>query len=307
MPIFSKTTRDIFLAVKQPTLGVVHEGWFHQNILLDGHPFHFEWDFGTIQNGLVVYLELFDIDLKLIRDFRSRNNKVVLFHFGDEQGDKFDPDIYSKFDLILRNYFFKSIAAYPKISEKIIWVPNGFKTGVGPRNPSNIKPVKKRKFLSSFLGWIDNPKSYNGERQKFSSVAPACGQNLLLYSTPSFASGMSASLYGSIMESSIFAPCPAGNSPETIRLYDALESGCIPISLKYDFLDDERALLNPPFPVLDSWDELPSALENYAMLRTNQPEIVEELQKRCINWWSQIKVEKSYKVREALNRLRYSP
>jgi hypothetical protein len=299
-------SRPVFLAGKQATMGTVLEGWFHQNCLLDGQPYQFEWDFGSLENGVVIYLELFDIDRQLVADFRARNNKVVLFHFGDELGDKFDLQTYASFDLVLRNYFFPQIVSAPDLRGRVIWVPNGFKTGIGPRHPSSLKSVASRRFLASFLGWIDNPKSFNGERQKFSAAAPLCGQNLLLYSTPSFAQGMSSTLYGSIMEGSVFAPCPAGNSPETIRLYDALESGCIPISLKHDFLNDARALTSPPFPLLDSWDELPGLLQKYAAIRASRPEVLDDLQKRCVDWWGQIKIQQSYKVKSALNVLSYS-
>ncbi len=300
----SYVSRPVFIVAKQPTVGTILEGWFHQNILLQGYPFCHEWDFDSLRDGVVIYLELHDIDKHLVSKFQSKNNKIVLFHFGDELGDKFDSQTYQTFDLILRNYFFKHILYDVGLREKLIWVPNGFKTGVGPRDPVRLKATRDRRILASFLGWIENPKSHNGERKAFSLIAPHCGQNLLLYSTPSFGLGMSSTLYGSIMESSVFAPCPAGNSPETIRLYDALESGCIPISLKHDFLFSEDALLNVPFPVLNSWDELPNKLNEFAITRENRPEIIESLQQRCINWWAQVKVEKTYRIKAAIDRLR---
>ncbi|WP_162785536.1 exostosin family protein [Polynucleobacter necessarius] len=46
-----------------------------------------------------------------------------------------------------------------------------------------------------------------------------------------FVGGYNVGLYSTIMEDSIFAPCPSGNKSETIRLYDALELGCILIFL----------------------------------------------------------------------------
>ena len=95
------------------------------------------------------------------------------------------------------------------------------------------------------------------------------------------------------MEDSIFAPCPSGNNPETIRLYDALELGCIPISLSHEFLlsKDALGMLGPvPFPVLASWAELPQFLEAMKAKALSSPAEILELQQKCINWWFNFKV-----------------
>lgn len=299
----SSLSRDIVVIGSQPTIGSILEGWFHQNILLQGYSFNLEWDYATISNKVVIYLELFEINLHLINDLKSRNNKIVLFHFGDEIASKFDEKVYEHFDLILRNYYFEHIFSNPNLSDRLIWVPNGFKTGVGPRDPNKVKLSKDRKIFSSFLGWINNPNSVNNERQIFSEVAPLCAPHLLVHQTPAFGQGMSSTLYGGVLESSIFTPCPAGNSAETIRLYDALECGCIPISLKHPFLFSDRALSSVPFPLIDSWNELPTLLKSLKQLHTDQPDKIIDLQKKCLDWWGIVKSERKIAVQTALYKL----
>ena len=108
------------------------------------------------------------------------------------------------------------------------------------------------------------------------------------------------------MEDSIFAPCPAGNSPETIRLYDALETGSIPISLKHEFLLSEEALalIGPiPFPMLNTWNELPTYLQSMREKLNSSPEEIVQLQARCISWWSDYKTAIQKKIASSIASL----
>lgn len=108
------------------------------------------------------------------------------------------------------------------------------------------------------------------------------------------------------MEDSIFAPCPAGNSPETIRLYDALELGCIPISLSHPFLTSVDALgaIGPiPFPILESWGELPSFLDRMKSIALSNPDEIRSLQAKTIHWWSSYKEFIQNKISSRINLL----
>jgi len=108
------------------------------------------------------------------------------------------------------------------------------------------------------------------------------------------------------MEDSIFAPCPSGNNPETIRLYDALELGCIPISLSHEFLlsRDALASIGPvPFPILSSWAGLPQFLESMKAKTLSNPNEILELQQRCISWWSDYKIAIQKKIADSIAAL----
>jgi hypothetical protein len=110
------------------------------------------------------------------------------------------------------------------------------------------------------------------------------------------------------MEDSIFAPCPAGNNPETIRLYDALELGCIPISLSHDFLLSKDALASfgpVPFPLLGSWSELPQFLVEMKEKLISNPNEIFELQQRCIDWWSSFKMSMQKKIANRIDACKF--
>jgi len=273
------------------SLNAALETWFVQNELFGGVPYILGVDREKLKDSAVVYLELNQINVDLIRHLKSLGNKVILYHMGGERLDK-DISAYSECDLVIRNYYFSSIIGDVELGGKVVWAPNGFRTGVGPRNKTVLKKASQRQCLSAFLGWINNSASYNNERASFAGPAAACGENLYVMPSNGFAGGYNVGLYSAIMEDSIFAPCPSGNNPETIRLYDALELGCIPISLSHEFLlsKDALGMIGPiPFPMLGSWAELPQFLEAMKAKAISNPLEILDLQQSCINWWSDFK------------------
>ena len=274
------------------------ETWFIQNNLFGGVPYSLVINPEIIQNLPVIYLELYQINLDLISHIKSLGNKVILYHMGGERLDK-DISAYTECDLVIRNYYFPSIINSDYLGDKVMWAPNGFRTGVGPRASGDLKKALYRQSLASFLGWINNADSFNNERASFVEPAKNCGENLYVLPSNGFAEGYNVGLYSAIMEDSIFAPCPAGNSPETIRRYDALELGCIPISLSHEFLlsKDALALIGPvPFPMLNSWSELPEFLGRAKSDVVLNPDTILKLQKKCINWWGAYKLAIQKKI-----------
>ncbi len=263
---------------------------FIRDILFSNTPFAVGLNIDNYVNSTVLYLELFDINTNFLEYARSNRKKIVLFHMGDELCNK-NKDSYGNCDLVIRNYFFENVNS-KSFHPNIIWAPNGYRTGVGPRAIDFIKPVKSRTVLASFLGWLNNPSSYNNERNAFFSCASQIKDKIFLLETSGFASGYNVGLYSAIIEDSIFSPCPAGNSPETIRLYDSLELGTIPISLRHDFLNSKDALGaigTPPFPQLEDWGQLPNFLNQMEVLVRTQPDQIQRLQTECLNWWQAYK------------------
>jgi hypothetical protein len=112
-----------------------------------------------------------------------------------------------------------------------------------------------------------------------------------LYATDGFGQGFDRAVYyASLAESSII-PCPAGNfSPETFRLYEALEAGCIPIPNRtatnggwqpgFDYWP--WAFGGPvPFPTVDRWSEVHPILDRYR----DDPALLQRDMTRCLAWW----------------------
>jgi len=267
------------------------ETWFISNNLFGGAPYFLSYDPNKLKASTVIYLELGQINIELIRHIKSQNRKVVLYHMGGERLDK-DISAYAECDFVIRNYYFSSIINSTNRGGKVMWAPNGFRTGVGPRQRQVLKKTFYRQSLASFLGWINNAASFNNERASFAGAAANCGDNLYVMPSNGFAGGYNVGLYSAIMEDTVFAPCPSGNNPETIRLYDALELGCIPISLSHEFLVSEDALGligAVPFPLLEAWEELPKFLEKMKDIAQSNPSEISALQEKCINWWADYK------------------
>jgi hypothetical protein len=295
--------REVSIITNPSTINAALETWFFQNVLLQKLPFGLEWEIEKARNSVVIYLELTEINVATINTLKSNNNKVVLCQMGDENMAKYHIEAYESCDLILRNYYFSEIFQNQGINHKLMWIPNGYRSGVGPREAGNVRPSEKRHFLASFMGWLDNSASFGNERKLFADAAVECGPDLYLNRSDSFSRGYNVGLYSAVLEYSVFCPCPAGNSPETIRLYDALELGCIPISLKQEFLSSGYAISEPPFPLLDSWAELPNALKSYREQFGKDPYALTRLQQSCLSWWQLFKESVSGNIAAAISEL----
>lgn len=325
------------------TLNHAHEVRFIQDVLLGGCAYQLKSHEPQLFKKTVVYLELFNPDYQWVQTLRAQGKKIVLIHMGDEFAKK-DVSAYSECDLVMRSYFFPDMFGLPHLKNKILWIPNGYKSGVGPRAPQQLLSVAHRTQFAAFLGWIHNPDSFNRERDSFAqavreirknpgerfmrferwlnrkrfpsqerrSFASAAlqSEDLYLLSSSGFSAGKNVGLYSAMLENTIFAPCPAGNSPETIRLYDVLECGAIPISLDHEFLRSPLALgaIGPvPFPILNHWKELPSFLSTMKERLKNNPAAIQELQKNCIDWWTSYKAFIAKKIENKLTSLSTMP
>lgn len=114
-----------------------------------------------------------------------------------------------------------------------------------------------------------------------------------LYGSRSFGGGFGPVEYAARLENSVFGLVPMGNSVETIRLYDCLEVGTIPIMLKADFLNHPLALGGVPFPVLERWEDLEPLLNG--LCERADPAVaarLDDLQNRVVSWWTRFKAVK---------------
>lgn len=290
------------IIANQHDLNAIQESWFIQNITFSGAPIDVGFQ-SPASNGKIIYLELNEISGELISILREAGQLIVLYHMGDEFG-KMNTQHYHLCDLVMRNYFFPD--KFKNFDDRLLWAPCGFKTGIGPRSSTQIKTVLERNFIATFLGWIGNANSYGNERVHFSNAALSCGENIFLIPSDGFGKGLNISLYSATMESSVFAPCPAGNSPETIRLYDALELGCIPVSLKHEFIFSDQALSEfgpPPFAFLNSWDELPKFLEEMRGRLISNVDEIQDWQTKCLFWWTNFKNSFQQKVASRIDSI----
>jgi hypothetical protein len=251
----------------------------------------------AISARTVVYLE-YDFDTNIANAIKNAGKRLILMHLGDETAIK-DLSTYEIADVIFRNYFHQSIFEDRRWHQKIHWMPNGYRNGLRLSGIRKPKPASERKQLARFIGWLSNANSLGNERAEFEQAAQSCGTMLQCVPTQGFAGGFSVHLYQHLMEDSIFAPCPAGNAAETIRIFDALELGCIPITLPQFFLQHPQTLGYNPFITITDWNELAASLRKLMELSKIRNEI-NSVQLRIINYWINTKAIAKGNLKRAL-------
>lgn len=123
-------------------------------------------------------------------------------------------------------------------------------------------------------------------------------QNGFLLETKAFLSGLSRTEYFSKMTSAKVAPCPSGAIiPDSFRVYEALEAGCLPILDGLDpkggsqdywkFLFGEEF----PMPVLEDWTALSGTIDYFV-------DTFPIGQNRTFAWWQKFKRKMVYNLEE---------
>ena len=184
----------------------------------------------------------------------------------------------------------------------VIWIPNGYRTGVGPIATQTMLPAAERKIMGFFAGALQS-RTLAHERQSMVKAIRDADLPFLIAETATFGGGLGPVSYASYLSMSRFGLVPGGNSPETIRLYDVLEAGAIPVMLRSPFVHAEDALNNPPFALLDNWAELPKFYGRYA--NADAPETIAEIEKMrwaVVTWWKAFKMKQQMQVKELIER-----
>ena len=221
---------------------------------------------------------------------------IGFFQVGDEQGDKGRAS-YHLADYVLRNYYFPgSMAEKPGL---VSWVPNGWARGVGPIVNSNHLSFLERSVPAFFSGFIGQGKDKILDRQVMLKIINDNKIEALIATTTGFGQGLGPAAYAAYMGNTRYSLTPCGRSPETIRFYDALELGAVPIVIDGNWLHAEDglgALGCPPIVILKNWAELPIFLESQTDLSAAEKKRLE-----CVHWWGRIKEHYATKVAKLIN------
>ena len=238
-----------------------------------------------------------------LREARVRGfNNIGLLHMADEHGND-DRSFYRHADYVLRNYWFKE-ALIPPNSQSlgVIWIPNGYRNGVGPIMQQTMLTTAERNIMGFFSGVLEG-RTLSDERKQMSEAVQAAKVPFIIAGTPGFGQGLGPVAYAAYLSMSRFALVPGGNSSETIILYDALEAGAIPIMLKSPFVSAPDALDNPPFLLLSNWSELAAAYAPYA--DADAPHVIakiEEKRQQVFAWWKKFKAKQKIRIKELIDR-----
>lgn len=234
---------------------------------------------------------------------KSRGLKNIgFFQVGDEKGDS--PCASHKLaDYVLRNYHFPhQLAHHPA---KTTWVPNGWGRGVGPVQSNTHLCFADRTLPAFFSGFVGQDQDQIDDRQKLLKIVQQNQVQALMATTTGFGLGLGPAAYSAHMGNARFALIPRGRSEETIRLYDALEHGAIPVVIDGPWLhakDGLGAVGTPPLLFLNDWSELPAAMAPYGgQIAPEQMAIAENQRKACVDWWHRLQDHYADEVAKLIN------
>ena len=198
-------------------------------------------------------------------------NKMFLIHLGDESGQYNLSSIYKKFNFVWRSFCSNKYF----INNKISCLPIGYKSGTLLKNQ-----LGNRKYKWTFIG-TPHKSSRHDLLFQLSNIKPS-----FLHKTSKFNEKIiDVGEMSKILSLTEFVPCPNGFvHPETYRLYEALECGCIPIvENAHKYYD--RLFFNNPFIKVDRWIEAKSVVEKW------EDDQIKQKQEECKTWWNQYKKE----------------
>jgi hypothetical protein len=136
------------------------------------------------------------------------------------------------------------------------------------------------------LHWSFAGTDWNG-RATALSVLPTANSALKLFAKWEDPAALTQESYLALLSDSIFAPCPAGNNPETFRLYEALECGTIPLVV------GPSPCPGIPLLPLKSWEEAAGCM---AHLLAN-PDRLELYRDTLLKAWASLKEGLQLQVR----------
>jgi len=193
-------------------------------------------------------------------------SKIFLIHLGDESGLYNLSNIYNNCNHVWRSFCTSQYFNNNKVS----CLPIGYKSGTFFKNKTG-----ERKYKWSFLG-TPHRSSRHDILFQLSDIEPS-----FCHKTSKFNQKIiEVDQMSEILSSTDFVPCPNGFfHPETYRVYEALECGCIPIvEDSYKYYD--RLFPNNPFIKIKKWNDAKEVILNWSEDKINKK------RDECKNWWS---------------------
>lgn len=141
--------------------------------------------------------------------------------------------------------------------------------------PRTRELVKKSGMSAKSLDWFFAGQINHGSRQQVLDKLVGLPNGRSIGSN-GFGKGLEYEEYMEHMCRAKVVPCPAGNvSPDSFRLYEVLEAGCIPIPENKAFWT--MLFGEVPFPVVDDYSDLPELINHYK----DRPDV----NNNCQAWW----------------------
>lgn len=206
-------------------------------------------------------------------DLSNKVKKIFLIHLGDEGGAEKKDLVYPLCEHIWRTFSLPMFKNFKNVTS----IPIGYKCDPIKDNIN----ILKRNYKWSFLGTTHGSSRYD-LLDKHKNIMP---NFINLTEDFSGKKSMDTNDYYKILNNSIFAPIPHGYfHPETYRLYEALEAGCIPI-IENPFQFFDNFLPNNPLLSVNSWEDSSTIIKKYLENKKD----IEILRNKINDWWTQHK------------------
>ena len=214
----------------------------------------------------------------------NKNKKIYLIHLGDE-GGKINKNFYSNFLHVFRTFYLNSFSN----NSKVTCIPIGYKTGP----IKNSISLNERKYVWNFLGTMHGASRYDLIMQN-KNIKPN-----YINITKKFGgkNSLDPNEYYEIMGNTVFCLVSHGYfHPETYRLYESLESGCIPIiENPHNFFD--IFLPNNPLIKINLWKDSRKIIEDLNINIKKKIDLSNSIQ----NWWINYKLNLRGEIKKKLN------
>jgi len=222
---------------------------------------------------------------KLFSFYEANNIQYYILHLSDEHAND-DISFYDNSNClgVIRNYIRSNLNSKVKV------IPLGYHFTVreGIDNPFERTPqLPFRSNLWCFFG-----TNWNNRQSIIDLLKPIGKNTYKLYDSWNDPANLGREEYCATLLDSVFVPCMGGQNPETFRLYEALECGCIPILINDDTNANYFHYISEHLPFLNvnSWAQVPGlmtqlfndkqSLETYRfMLLNNYKQLKENLKK----------------------------
>jgi hypothetical protein len=184
-----------------------------------------------------------------LEEFLRQGLRFYLLHLSNENLNH-NCDYYSKASHVFRNYFDANITA-----KNITYIPLGFQSGFF--NREGCHDFSARNYNAAFIG---EPKSDRAELIKALEEL----DSTFIHTTKTWncPTALSQKECIEIYQRTKYLPCPKGYiNPDSFRICEALEWGCIPIIRRYGGEDYFQHIFpDHPFPTVGDWEEIPRVI-----------------------------------------------
>ena len=189
---------------------------------------------------------------RLFAYYEANNIQYYVLHLSDEhESDDISFYDYTCCLAVIRNY------TRSNLSDKVKVIPLGYHYTLRNGLDDPLARTPQLPFRSNV--WCFFGTNWANRSTILEPLKSVGKYRCKLYDEWNHPENLSREEYCSTLLDTVFVPCIGGNNPETFRLYEALECGCIPILVNDDRSSDYYKYITQHLPLLNltSWDQVP--------------------------------------------------